>query len=204
MTQIEILVEEPSAKEALQHLLPKIIKGARCPTVLNLGSKYKLLKLLPGRLAAYRQRIANGEQLRIIVLVDRDSDDCKKLKDDLEKMAGQAGLPTKTSPDAEGRFLVLNRVAVEELESWFIGDPEALRKAFTSLPKINATTGIFRNPENGGTWEALHRFLKRHGIYKSGFPKIDAARRIAPHLEIAANRSKSFQAFISGMKAILS
>jgi len=203
MMQLEILVEEQSAEEALRHLLPKIVKGRGCVRIRNFSGKSKLLRKLPSRLAAYRQRIENGEQLRIIVLVDRDDDDCKKLKSKLERMAYDAALPTKTSPDDKGHFQVLNRVVIEELESWFIGDPAALEKAFTSLPKINPAAGIFRNPDNGGSWEALHRFLKKHGIYKSSFPKIDAARRIAPHMEIKVNRSKSFQIFISGMDAML-
>lgn len=203
MTQIEILVEEQSAEEALRHLLPKVLQGHGRAKVINLGSKHKLLKVLPSRLAAYRQRIESGEQLRIVVLVDRDDDDCEELKSHLELMALNAGLPTKTAPDAEGRFLILNRVVVEELESWFIGDPAALRKAFTSLPRIEQTSGIFRNPDNGGSWEALHRFLKKHGIYKSSFPKVDAARRIAPHMDIAANQSKSFQVFIRGIQSAL-
>jgi hypothetical protein len=203
MTQLDILVEEQSAEEALRHLLPKLRPGRVRVHVINMGSKYKLLKVLPARLAAYRQRIDRGERLRIVVLVDRDDDDCEKLKRELELAAGKAGLPTKSSPDAEGRFVVLNRVVIEELESWFIGDAAALRKAFTSLPKIEQNSGIFRNPDNGGSWEALHRFLKKYGIYRSSFPKMDAARRIAPHLDIAANRSKSFQVFISGMEAML-
>ena len=194
---------EQSAEEALRHLLPKITKNRGRVKILNLGNKHNLLQKLPSRLAAYRHRIANGERLRIVVLVDRDDDDCESLKGRLESMARDAALPTKSSPDAKGCFLVLNRVVIEELESWFIGDPTALQKAFGSLPRINASTGIFRNPDKGGSWEALHRFLKKHGIYKSGFPKIDAARRIAPHMDVAANRSKSFQTFASGVEAIL-
>jgi hypothetical protein len=203
MTQLEILVEEQSAEEALRRLLPKITKDRGRANVLNLGSKYKLLKSLPSRLAAYRQRIERGEQLRIVVLVDRDDDNCENLKGNLEKMARDVALPTKTSPDATGCFRVLNRIVIEELESWFIGDPAALQKAFGGLPRIDASSGIFRNPDNGGSWEALHRFLKKHGIYKSSFPKIEAARRIAPHMDITANRSKSFQAFVSGIEAML-
>ncbi|GIV82652.1 MAG: hypothetical protein KatS3mg051_2006 [Anaerolineae bacterium] len=116
---------------------------------------------------------------------------------------GAAGLTTKTSPGAQGQFHVVNRIAVEELEAWFIGDPAALRQAFTGLPAIDAGRGIFRNPDNGGTWEALHRFLKKHGIYKSSYPKIDAARRIAPKLDIQSNRSRSFQVFVQGIEALL-
>lgn len=203
MTQIEFLVEEPSAEEALRHILPKLVRGRARWKLVNFGSKYKLLKALPDRLAAYRDRIARGERLRVVVLVDRDSDDCAALKRQLEDMAKAEGLATKTSPDAQGQFLVVNRIAVEELESWFIGDPAALRQAFSSLPAIDAGKGIFRNPDNGGSWEALHRFLKKHGIYKSSYPKIDAARRIAPKLDLQANRSRSFRVFVQGVEALL-
>lgn len=203
MMEIEILVEEQSAEEALRHLLPRLLKNRARAKVINLGSKYKLLKVLPKRLAAYAQRIAGGESLRVVVLVDRDDDDCERLKAELERMAATAGLPTKSSPAANEQFVVLNRIVVEELESWFIGDPDALRKAFTSLPAISQKAGIFRNPDNGGSWEALHRFLKKHGIYKSSFPKIDAARHIAPHLKVEQNNSRSFQVFVSGMEALL-
>lgn len=201
--RIEFVVEEQSAEEALKHLLPRLVGERARWRVINLGSKYKLLKVLPQRLTAYRQRIHQGEDLRVVVLVDRDNDDCEALKRQLENAAYDAGLATKSTPDASGRFLVLNRIVIEELESWFIGDPAALRKAFTSLPKIDASKGIFRNPDNGGSWEALHRFLKKHGIYKSSYPKIDAARRIAPRLDIHANRSRSFRVFVQGLEFLL-
>ena len=204
MIKLEVLVEEASAEEALRHLLPKVLRGRARVKVINLGSKYKLLKVLGDRLMAYRKRIDKGEALRIVVLIDRDDDDCVKLKAELERMASTARLPTKTHTDAESRFLVLNRIVIEELESWFIGDPAALRKAFSKLPAIKGNAGIFRNPDNGGSWESLHRFLKKYGVYKSSFPKIDAARKIAPHMEIDRNRSRSFQVFVDGIEALLS
>lgn len=201
--RIEFLVEEPSAEEALKHLLPRLVKQRAQWKLINLGSKYKLLKALPQRLAAYRQRIAAGENLRVVVLVDRDNDDCAALKVQLEDAARRSALATKSAPGIDGRFYVVNRIVIEELESWFIGDPVALRQAFTSLPRIDERSGIFRTPDNGGTWEALHRFLKRHGIYKSSYPKIDAARRIAPNLDLQANRSPSFRVFVQGVEALL-
>ena len=205
MLQLEVLVKEPSAEEALRHLLPKLLRDRARARVINLGSKYKLLRVLGDRLAAYRTRIDNGEALRIVVLVDRDADDCMRLKANLERLAAAAGLPTKSRPDANGRIVVLNRIVIEELESWFIGDPAALQAAFPKLPAISATKGMFRNPDNipGGTWEGLHRFLKKHGIYRNSYPKIEAARRIAPCLDISRNRSTSFRQFISGVEALL-
>ncbi len=201
--RIEFLVEEPSAEEALKHLLPRLISRRAHWKLINLGSKYTLLKVLTKRLTAYRRRIEQGEDLRIVVLVDRDNDECEALKRQLEGAAQDAGLTTKSAPAANGRFLLVNRIVIEELESWFIGDPVALREAFSSLPRIDANKGIFRNPDNGGSWEALHRFLKKHGIYKSSYPKIDAARRIAPKLDVRANRSRSFRVFVQGVEALL-
>ena len=201
--RIEFLVEEQSAEEALKHLLPRLIGNRAQWKLINLGSKYKLLGALPQRLAAYSQRIGQGEDLRVMVLVDRDDDDCEVLKRRLEVAATDAGLATKSTPDAEGRFHIVNRIVIEELESSFIGDPAALRQAFTSLPGVDATKGIFRNPDNGGSWEALHRFLKQHGVYKSSYPKIEAARRIAPRLDLNANRSRSFRVFVDGVEALL-
>ncbi len=203
MIQLELLVEEASAEEALRHLLPGLLRGRARAKVINLGSKYTLLKVLENRLRAYRTRIDKGEDLRIVVLLDRDDDDCTLLKGRLEQAAVKAGLPSKSRPDGNGRFFVVNRIVIEELESWFIGDPEALRRAFTGLPRINPTGGIFRNPDNGGTWEALHRFLKKHGIYRNSYPKIDAARRIAPNMRVDRNRSGSFGQFAAGIEAML-
>lgn len=200
---IEVLVEEPSAEEALKHLLPKLLKGQSRHKIINLGSKSKLLRVLKDRLTAYSARIKNGENLRVIVLVDRDDDDCQVLKNTLETIAQQTDLFTKSKSDGQGEFVILNRIVIEELESWFIGDPESLRRAFSSLPSISSKSGIFRSPDNGGSWEALHRFLKRHGIYKNSYPKIDAARRIAPHMNPDQNRSPSFNCFKAGLEALL-
>ncbi len=205
MTHLEVLVEEESAEIALKsHLLPAIIQQRATCKVVNLGSKDKLRRNLESRLRAYQKRIDKGEALRLLVLVDRDADDCKQLKAELEDKARRAKLSTHSDPDEKGRFAVVNRIVVEELESWFLGDPMALRRAFPSLPAINEKKGVFANPDNGGTWEALHRYLKRNGIYRKSYPKKDAARRIAAQMDVDRNRSASFHAFRRGVEAALS
>ena len=128
-------------------------------------------------------------------LVDRDSDDCHALKRRLETIAREAGLVTKAATQGQGLFHVATRIAIEELEAWYMGDIDALKEAFSSLKSVKFP-GDFSNPDNGGTWERLHRFLKRNGIYRriyrNSFPKIDAARRIAKHMNPEKNRSRSF------------
>jgi len=200
--RLEVIVEEPSMEEALRHLLPRILQGRARWKAVNMRNKGRLLKELPKRLRAYRKRMESGENLKIIVLVDRDNDDCHELKQRLETIAREAGLTTKAAANGQGGFQVVTRIAIEELEAWFMGDEKALKAAFGSLTKA-AFPNSFKNPDNGGTWERLHRFLKRNGIYRNSFPKSDAARRIAPHMEPDRNRSHSFQAFRLGVEACL-
>lgn len=201
---LEVQVEEPSAEEALQHLLPQIIGNKATFGIINYGGKRNLLTRLPARLSAYAARIQGGEELKLAILIDRDDDDCHDLKACLERMAAKAGLTTKSAPGPTGNFVVVNRLAIEELEAWFIGDSDAIRAAF---PKVGPfeTKVAFRDPDGvrGGTWEALHRLLKRHGVYRDSYPKIDAARRIAPHMNVSANRSASFRAFRIGVESLL-
>ncbi|MEQ8966143.1 MAG: DUF4276 family protein [Azospirillaceae bacterium] len=200
--QIEVLVEEPSAEIALGKIMPKIVDGRARFEIRNLESKFKLLGKLKDRLLAYRDRIDKGENLDILVFVDRDSDDCEELMRKMERLARDAGLRTKTASGGED-FRVVNRIVIEELESWFLGDPDALRAAFPKLPALNPRKDPFRNPDNGGSWETLDRLLRKHGVYGSRYPKIEGAQRIAPHLDPERNRSASFRAFRQGVESLL-
>jgi hypothetical protein len=201
--QIDVLLEEPSTVEALRIILPKILAGKAKFRLINMRNKSRLIGELPKRLLGYKKRLENGEDLRIVVLVDRDRDNCENLKARLERIAHDAGLFTRTSPDQNGRFQVVNRIAIEELEAWFIGDTEALKGAFSGL-RGEAFPKSFNNPDNSGTWEHLHRFLKSKGIYKSNYPKIEAARKIAPYMDLSRNKSRSFRNFCRGIEALLS
>lgn len=200
---IEVQVEEPSAEEVLKELLPKIIGDRASFRIINYRGKHNLLKQLPSRFRAYAARIERGEELKLAVLVDRDDDDCHALKERLERTAIGVGLTTKAAPASTGDFVVVNRLAIEELEAWFIGDAEAVRAAFPRVGRFEAQAP-FRIPDGvHGTWEALHRLLERHGIYGGFYPKIDAARRIAPYMRVSTNRSESFQMYCAGMEALV-
>ena len=192
MRHIEFLLEEPSAEVALQVLVPKMILGRATFACHVMGGKKTLLKELPTRLRGYSRWLP--PDWRIVVLVDRDEEDCKRLKAKLEKLCQTAGLISKTVADGEAQ--VINRIVVEELEAWFFGDVRALRKAFPRFPDISQKAA-FRNPDQirGGTWETLERLLQKAGYYKGGIPKIELAKTITPYMEPAWNTSKSFQTF---------
>jgi hypothetical protein len=140
---------------------------------------------------------------RIVVLVDEDRQDCLVLKQALEQAAFQAGLMTKSQAGGAG-FQVLNRIAVEELEAWFLGDVEALRRVYPRVPLSLSQRERFRDPDHvtGGAWEALEKLLQAYGYHPAGYPKVEAAQRISKHLEPDRNRSHSFQVFWQGIRAL--
>jgi hypothetical protein len=199
---IEFLLEEDSARAALAILLPKIT-GQRVTYNFHIHQgKQDLLGSLPARLAAYRQWIRHD--WRVFVLVDLDEEDCQALKRHLETIAEQAGLITKTAARSGTRFQVVNRLAIEELEAWFFGDIQALCAAYPRVPRTLGGRAKFRNPDaiKGGTWEALERVLQRAGYYRAGMPKIEAAARIAQHMDPERNSSRSFRLFRDTLRAM--
>jgi hypothetical protein len=129
--------------------------------------------------------------------VDRDRDRCEDLKQQLESIAQQAGLISKSRAEAGSGFQIVNRIAIEEFESWFFGDWKAVLQVYPRVPSTIPAKEQYRDPDAilGGTWEALERIFQRHGYFKSGLRKIELARSVAPHMDSTRNKSHSFQVF---------
>jgi hypothetical protein len=193
--RIEFLVEEFSAEAALINILPKILGEDTAYAIRAFSGKADLLSQLPKRLKGYRKWLP--EDGRIVVLVDQDRENCLALKTRLEEAARKAGFITKTDTHGHGRFEVINRLAIEELEAWFFGDPKALVQAYPRVPATIGRKAQYRNPDAivGGTWEALERVLKKSGYYPSGMSKVETARNISKYMDPQRNHSKSFQVF---------
>ncbi len=187
---LEVLVEEPSMEAALRLLLPRLL-GATTFAIYVHQCKNDLLSRLQQRLRGYAAWLPEG--WRILVVVDRDDDDCHQLKARLEAMAAEAGLTTRSADPLS--FQVVNRLAIEELEAWYFGDWQAVRAAYPRVPATIPRQARYRDPDDiaGGTWEAFERVLRRAGYFTGGLRKIEAAREIAAHMEPARNRSRSFQ-----------
>jgi hypothetical protein len=183
---------------ALRVLIPKIAGNVR-HDIITFQGKSDLLQELPGRLGGYRKWSPPG--LRIVVVVDRDNDDCLELKRKLEAWARQVGFVTKSSAK-DGSFTVVNRIAIEELEAWFFGDWEAVRSAYPKVSPTIPEKQAYRFPDDihGGTWEALERVLRNAGYYKNGLPKVEAATNIARHMDPKRNQSRSFQTFVKALE----
>lgn len=192
---LEIMVEEPSAEEALSLLIPKIIGTKATFAIHSFGDKQTLLREIGSRLKAYAQWLPTD--WRIVVLVDCDDDDCQKLKARLEAIAKDAKLTSKTVATRKDRVRVINRIAVEELEAWFFGDIQALRTAYPKVSPGLIKKAAFRDSDaiKGGTWEALERELQKEGYFATGLRKKELARMIAANMDPSRNCSHSFCAF---------
>jgi hypothetical protein len=193
-SNLVLLVEEPSMEAFLRALLPRLVPRDRTFEIHPFRGKTDLLGKLEARLRAYANWLP--KDWRIVVLVDRDADDCLAMKGRLEVIARRAGLRTKTRSGGSSWQLV-NRLAVEELEAWYFGDWEAVRTAY---PRVSANTPNrrgFRDPDAiaGGTWEAFERILQRHGHFRGGLRKLEAARAIGAHLDPRRSRSRSLSLF---------
>jgi hypothetical protein len=130
------------------------------------------------------------------VVVDRDDDDCEALKSELENAARAAGLVTRSR--ARGpRWQLVNRIAVEELEAWYFGDWAAVRGAYSRVSATVPSQAGYRDPDaiHGGTWEAFERVMRRHGYFRGGLRKIEAADAIGARLDPTRCASLSFATF---------
>ncbi|URR36865.1 DUF4276 family protein [Thermosynechococcus sp. HN-54] len=125
--------------------------------------------------------------------VDRDDDDCKKLKQQLENIATKAGLKTRSNSPL--CWQLVNRIAIEELEAWYFGDWEAVRAAYPKVSRTVTQKTKYRNSNAiaGGAWETFESVM--HGYFKSGLRKVEVARALGQHLNPSRCKSPSFVCF---------
>ena len=200
LEKLIVFVEEISMEAALDALLPRML-GETDYQIIRFQCKDDLLKQLPSRLRGYSAWLPDDHV--ILVLVDRDDEDCAQLKQCLEQIATNAGMSTKTQ--GIERFQVVNRVVIEELESWFFGDWRAVRQAYPRVSEGIPRKAKYRDPDaiTGGTWEALEREMKRVGYFQAGINKLECAREIGQYMDPARNTSASFNAFADAVTIVL-
>lgn len=191
---LEVLVEEPSMEAFLAALLPRLLPADRTFSVHPFQGKADLMDKLLDRLRGYASWLP--KDWRIVVVVDRDDDDCVALKAQLEAMAKKARLRTRSGGGRQPWQLV-NRIAIEELEAWYFGDWPAVCDAYPRVSARVVGQAGYRNSDAiaGGTWEAFERVLQRHGYFRGGLGKIEVARALGAAIDPQRNRSTSFAHF---------
>ncbi len=139
---------------------------------------------LPATLRAYAVK---GNKVCIVVLVDQDDDDCAQLLADLQAML--AALKARPAN-------VIFRIAMEEIEAWFLADRAAILAAygkanFTGVPTKD--TDLVDDPS-----DVLAGCL---GVPLpcTGQMKAEWAENIGPHLNLKKPESPSLAKFIEGI-----
>ena len=179
-------------EDFLTHALPNILPENCTFQVHPFHDKSQMLRKLGSRLRAYAKWLP--QEWRIVVLIDRDSNECHLLKQKIESLAISAGLRSRSTADTSD-WQVVSRVVIEELEAWYFGDWDAVRAAYPRAR--NTLPPRFRNPDavTGGTWEVFEDELQKAGYFKSGLRKRDAAREIGQYINPDRNISHSFRVF---------
>lgn len=189
-----VLVEEPSMEAFLLALLPRLIPRDRTFEVHPFQGKSDLLKKLTERLRGYASWLPDS--WRILVIVDRDEEDCHRLKQRLEHSAEEARIRSRSHVRSAAWQLV-NRIAIEELEAWYFGDWQAVIQAYPRVSPNIPARAPFRDPDQiqGGTWEAFERVMKSNGYFRQGLRKIEVARLLGSLIDPVRSTSESFRQF---------
>lgn len=210
---IEILVEDSSGAKLLETLLPRVIgeRGAphtwrlhpykgvgRLPAGLSAKAdpaKRALLDQLPRLLAGYGK--TKGIDA-VLVLLDSDRRDCKAFLRELKALLSRC----RPAPNA------LFRLAIEEMEAWYLGDRQALLAAYPRAKKD--VLSRYQQDSVCGTWELLADAVQPGGstaIRSAGWPlpgqvKHGWAEKIGPRMNVENNKSPSFCKFRDGLRRL--
>ncbi len=165
----------------LEGLLPRLYPDLAFLCVPHDG-KSDLKKSIPRKLRAWRE-----PGVRFVIVRDNDGGDCRSLKNSLLTLCRNGG-----------REDALIRIACQELEAWYLGDPEALANAYDreSLRGLGRKAR-FRDPDSVSRPSETIRTLVPE------FHKVSGARRMARHLTRDRNRSRSYRALLAGIEALL-
>jgi hypothetical protein len=180
MSRVIFLVEEYSMKVLLDGLLPRLFPDLGFLCIPHEG-KQDLEKSVPKKLRAWRE-----PGVRFVVMRDNDGGDCIRLKTGLAALCGDGG-----------RADALVRIACQELEAWYLGEPDALAEAYGNegLRGIGSKAR-FRDPDTvQQPSDALEELVPE-------FQKVSGARLMSRHLTRVRNRSKSFQTLVAGIDRV--
>lgn len=183
MKTMVFFLEEPSAREMLAGILPRILPEHMQVRYIVFQGKQDLEKNLQKKLRGWLM-----PDSIFVVMRDQDSGDCRAIK------ARLLGLC-----QASGQEKVLIRVACRELESFYLGDLAAVERGLGLRGlKSHQQERKFRDPDSlGNPAEVL--FKLTNNVYD----KIAGSRAIAPHLNLTTNCSTSFNVLLSGIKNLL-
>ncbi|MFP3922331.1 DUF4276 family protein [Pseudomonas sp. W5-36] len=176
------MLEEPSMKYFLEGFIARYLpEGVHVQYLVHEG-KQDLEKSIPRKLKGWR-----APNSHFVILRDKDAEQPLVLKQRLIDMCVQCDRPDS-----------LVRIAVHHLESWILGDLEAVGNAY-GKPNLKAMAANrkFRNPDLlSNASQELARIIP-------GYQKVSGARTISKHIDPDRNASTSFQTLLKGVQRLV-
>ncbi|MBI2297887.1 MAG: DUF4276 family protein [Armatimonadetes bacterium] len=195
---VEFLVEDASLAATLERIVPRLVSAGAGFALPPYNGKDDLFKRLPAVLDGYRRVVP---AYPVIVVVDADDAPCQTRKQRIEDIAAAAGVVSRAVCPADYRLV--SRIAVRELEAWFLGDWDAVRAAYPGVRDTSSLRKRYRDPDRiAGPKGELHKALRRARCYAAGVPTVEVARRIATHMVPVRNSSASFRAFARAVREL--
>ena len=158
-----------------------------------LGNLKKLIKGYNRTFAPLQDKI----DYRIMVVCDLDDKQETDFRSTLDNLL----------KECDNSLHVCFSFAIEELEAWFLGDINAIQKAYPNV-KLQILES-YVNDSICGTWETLAKALghdvaklKKNPYSLTGTLKCAWADNITPYMDINNNRSDSFNTFMASIKKL--
>ncbi len=183
MINLVCFLEEPSAREMLNGLFPKLLPEDVTPIIIPFEGKQDLEKQLVKRMRGWlRPRSV------FLVMRDQDAANCKAVKANLAKLCANAG-----KQDA------VVRIACRELESFYFGDLAAVEAGLGLRHLVqHKNKAKYRNPDAiGNPAEELQK------LTGNAYQKVSGSRAIGLHLDPDANTSRSFNVLVAGIRRLI-
>ncbi|MBF0334343.1 MAG: DUF4276 family protein [Alphaproteobacteria bacterium] len=182
MTHMVFFLEEPSAREMLNGLLPRVLPPTVTFQYVVFEGKQDLEKQVGRKLRGWQPPLP-----LFIVLRDQDGGSCSDIKRNLIAICAKAKRPD-----------TLVRIACHELESWYLGDLCAVELGL-GIDRLSSRQRQrkFKCPDNlANAAQELSRLTG--GRYQ----KVSGSRDIGMWLNPERNKSDSFRAFINGVRRL--
>ncbi|MDO8841394.1 DUF4276 family protein [Methanocalculus sp.] len=184
MRSLVFFLEEASAEEMLKGLLPRILPADISPRFIVFEGKQDLEKQIIRKMKGW-----NTPDTLFVVMRDQDGGDCIAIKESLVQKCIDA---------RHGDALV--RIACHELESFYLGDPDAVKKGL-GIRKLHGLRGK-SGYENPDLVDQPSRVLMK--LTKYQYQKIGGSRAIGPYLAVdGSNSSHSFNVLIRGILELI-
>lgn len=182
---IVFLLEEKSSKNLIDAIAPQILPEGVSLYSFAFDGKSDLEKNIVLKMRGWLK-----PNTVFLVMRDQDSADCKLVKRNLMEKCSESRVPSD-------RYMV--RIACHELESFFLGDLDAVRAAGYKITLSKKFKTGYDNPDS--MTNAAEELAKITG---QAYRKIQGSKDISCKMKLdGSNKSVSFNMLVSGIRKLV-